>query len=74
MTSAEKPDPARKTHAFGSWAGLGALAALWPVESDPIRYPYRDEADALRGDFLRIGADLHGVIEREVAREQIKPD
>ena len=74
MTSAASPDVPRRRRTFGYRAGLDALAAIWPVSSEPIRYPHRDEAEALRSDFLRIGDDLRGVIEREAAREQIKPD
>jgi hypothetical protein len=74
MTPAEKSGPAPWTRRFSAWSGLDALASLWPAASEPIPYPHRDEAAALRGDFFRIGNDLRGVIEREVSRGSVKQD
>ena len=74
MTSSERPGPAPRTRWSRYRVGLDALASFWPVASEPIRYPHRDETEALRGDFRRIGDDLRGVIEREAAREPIKQD
>ncbi len=51
-------------------AGLSALSSVWPNATEPMRYPHRDEAEALLGDGLRIGDDMRVVIEREWARAQ----
>ncbi len=51
-------------------AGLSALSSIWPAAAEPMRYPHRDETDALLGDGLRIGDDMRIVIERERARAQ----
>ena len=74
MKSAETRDWLSSTTQFGYRVGLEILAAIWPVASEPVPYPHADELEALRSDFLRIGRDLQGVIEREAAREQINPD
>ncbi|MCJ2056707.1 hypothetical protein MKL09_09085 [Methylobacterium sp. J-048] len=74
MTPADRPGPASRARRFKSWTGLDALASFWSFGYDPIRYPHRDEAEALRGDVRRIGDDLRGVIAREAVREPIKRD
>jgi hypothetical protein len=45
---------------------MSSLAALGSLCSsiDPIRPPYASTADALRSDWLRIGADFKAVIRR----------
>ena len=74
MRSAERPVAAPRTRRSGAWVALDALATLWPTVSEPIPYPHRDVAEALRSDVVRIGDDLRGVIEREAARGPSKPD
>lgn len=74
MTPASVSTASRKTRLGDFIAGLGALASFWPATVEPLRYPHRDEADALRGDGFRIGDDLRGVIVRERTRAQAKPD
>lgn len=53
------------TEVVGSFvSNLGALTSF----ADPphrIEYPHSSAADALRGDWLRIGQDMKTVIERE---------
>ncbi|GJE29487.1 hypothetical protein [Methylobacterium organophilum] len=64
------PSDERKTR-FGSFLeGLGALASIWPAPEAPLRYPHRDEAEALRLDGLRIGNDMRRVIVRERLRAE----
>lgn len=69
MTPATMPTPTQTTRLGSFLAGLSALISIWPA-SAPLRYPHGDEAEALRGDGLRIGDDLRGVIERERTRAQ----
>lgn len=49
-------------------AGLSALASIWPSSGVPLRYPHRNEAEALFGDGIRIGNDMRVVIERARAQ------
>jgi hypothetical protein len=43
------------------FAGFGALFA---TTTPPLyRYPYRNSADALRGDWYRVGKDIEATIE-----------
>lgn len=44
-------------------AGIAGLAAFAHT-AQPIAYPHRDTASALRGDWLRIGRDMNTVIGR----------
>ncbi|MDV2987773.1 UNVERIFIED_CONTAM: hypothetical protein Q9R58_26040 [Methylobacteriaceae bacterium AG10] len=67
---ATTPTSPHRTRLGSLLAGLSALASLWPSSTAPLRYPHRDEAEALLGDGLRIGDDLRVVIERERARAQ----
>lgn len=73
MTSAHKTGSAQRIRRFSAWSGLGTLASLWP-STELLPYPHRDETDALRGDFSRIGNDFWRVIEREAARGTVKQD
>ncbi|WP_375463365.1 hypothetical protein [uncultured Methylobacterium sp.] len=74
MTPALVSTTGQKTRLGSFIAGLGGLVSFRPAGAEPLRYPHRDEADALRGDGLRIGNDLRGVIARERARAQAKPE
>ena len=60
----------QKTRLGSFLAGLGALATFWTLPGAPMRYPHRNEADALKRDGIRIGDDLHRVIEWERTRAQ----
>uniref|UniRef100_UPI001D0F8924 hypothetical protein n=2 Tax=Pseudomonadota TaxID=1224 RepID=UPI001D0F8924 len=74
MTPADRRGPASRTRRFKPWTRLDALASFWSFRYEPIRYPHRDETEALRGDARRIGDDLRGVIAHGAVRESIKRD
>ena len=57
----------RSPFVAGLLAGLASLPML-SAEPTPIRPPFRSATEALRSDWLRIGADLQRVISRENAR------
>jgi hypothetical protein len=67
MTALEHRTAASMARIHSFIAGLGALASIWPA-TQPIRYPHRSSADALRSDAVRIGQDMRRVIERERAQ------
>ncbi len=47
-------------------AFFGSLASVLSVTTPPLyRYPYRNSAEGLRGDMLRLGKDVHEVMEKE---------
>lgn len=56
-----------KTTVGSLLAGLGTLASVYP-NATVLRYPHRSSTEALRGDFVRLGADMQRVIVRERAR------
>ncbi len=62
-----------RTRLGSFFAGLSALASVWPA-SGPTRYPHRDEAEALLRDGLRVGDDMRIVIERERVRAQAEAE
>ena len=62
------PGPKRNSRVGSLIAGLGSLAAIWPTVTVATRPPVRSDLDALRGDGMRIGADMQRVIDRERAR------
>lgn len=64
------PKSPQRTRLGSLLAGLSALASIWPSSTTPLRYPHRDEAEALLADGLRIGDDMRVVIERERTRAQ----
>lgn len=66
-------DMKRTTTRLGSLiAGLGTLASISPSVGI-IRYPHRSDAEALRGDAIRIGGDMQRVIDRERALVKASP-
>ncbi|MGY2048278.1 hypothetical protein [Methylobacterium sp. JK268] len=62
------PVPERTSRPGSFVAALGALVRAWPSAKRAPRYPHRPDLDALRGDGLRIGADMRRAITREGAR------
>lgn len=68
MSAYAFPGPKRNSRVGSLIAGLGSLAAIWPTVTVATRAPARSDLDALRGDSLRIGADMRRVIERERER------
>ncbi len=47
--------------------GAASVLDIWPDSRDRLErvYPYRSEADALRSDWERIGADMWKAIQKE---------
>ena len=44
---------------------FGGFSAVFSITTPPLyRYPYRNSAEALRGDMLRVGGDMHYVGEQ----------
>lgn len=62
------PTSPQRTRLGSVLAGLSALASIWPSPDTPLRYPHRDEADALFADGVRVGDDMRIVIERTRAQ------
>ncbi len=53
---------------------IGAFGTLFDMApAEPIRYPKRTAAEALRSDWLRIGADLRIVVRRYDATTETEP-
>ncbi|KAB7785794.1 hypothetical protein F8B43_1195 [Methylorubrum populi] len=67
---ATTPTSPQRTRLGSLLAGLSTLASIWPSSTTPLRYPHRDEAEALLADGFRIGDDMRVVIERERTRAQ----
>jgi hypothetical protein len=55
-----------KTFGAGLVTGVASLTSFAHPVSVP-RYPHRSPADALRGDWSRIGRDMQRVVEQENA-------
>jgi hypothetical protein len=56
-----------KTFGAGLVTGVASLTSFAHPASVP-HYPHRSSAEALRGDWSRIGGDMKRVVERENAR------
>ena len=45
---------------------LGGMSRLFAITTPPLyRYPYRNSAEGLRGDMLRIGKDIEFTLSHE---------
>lgn len=43
---------------------FGGFSALFVITTPPLyRYPYRRNAEGLRGDWLRVGGDIEAAID-----------
>ncbi len=43
---------------------LGGFGALFAITTPPLyRYPYRKNAEGLRGDWLRVGGDIQAAVD-----------
>jgi hypothetical protein len=49
---------------------LGGLSRQFEITTPPLyRHPYRNSAEGLRGDMLRLGKDMEFVLAREEESE-----
>lgn len=48
------------------------LSSLLTIVDEPRRPQKRAPMDALRGDFVKIGTDMHRAVDREHAREKAR--
>lgn len=51
---------------------LDGMLGVLNITSSPMmyRYPYRSNAEALRGDMLKIGKDMETTLEKVEVREE----
>jgi hypothetical protein len=70
MAAVPMSDDQRTTRLGSFLSGLSELITIAPEAEEPVFYPHRDEADALRSDGIRIGEDLRVVIDRESVRDK----